>query len=289
MVKIRILLIEMLVFVVAILMPEIASNAWGYEEIAIKDGASYSGKLTLNGPVPPPRRFHLITFPNMDFCGTISDGNGDRILREFHVSDKGEFKNVTVLFVAVPKGKPFNYSPELKIENCLIDPFVAPVRNNHSIKIESKDPIVHDIQTYSLKDDYTFAMFNKPMLPKSTEIKDVRFRPNHYIFRVQCGVHSYMQNWGIAIGNPYFAVTGEDGSFSIGDIPPGEYDVIAWHPLMTPLVHRVKIEAKEEKRDTFVFDSKDVEVPYHDLQTGYRFDTALIPSKIPKPTILNQH
>ncbi|MBI1822562.1 MAG: carboxypeptidase regulatory-like domain-containing protein [Nitrospirae bacterium] len=277
-----------LLFMSAFLLPDNRFQAWAYEETLVKDAGTYSGKVTLSGVVPPPRRFHLITFPNMEFCGTISDGNGDRLLREFHVSDKGEFKNVVVLFVGVSKGKAFNYTPELKIENCLIDPFVAPVRNNHPIKIESKDPIVHDVQTYTLKDDYTFAMFNKPMLPNSTEIKEIRFRPNHYIFRVQCGVHSYMQNWGIAIGNPYFSVTGEEGSFSIGDIPPGEYDVIAWHPLMTPVVHRVKIAPGEEKRDLFVFSSKDVVVPYHDLQTGYRFDTALIPSKMPKPTILIQ-
>jgi hypothetical protein len=267
----------------------ITNPASGYEEEAVKNPGIYAGKVTLTGPVPPPRRFHLITFPNMEFCGTISDGKGDRLLREFNVSDMGEFGNVVVLFVAVPNGKPFNYTPELKIENCLIDPFVAPVRNNHPIKIESKDPIVHDIQTYTLKDDYTFAMFNKPMLPKATEFKQIKFRPNHYIFRVQCGVHSYMQNWGIAIGNPYFAVTGKDGSFSISDIPPGEYDVIAWHPLMKPIVHHVTIEPNSTKADSFDFDSRDVIVPYHDLQTGYRFDTALVPSKVPKPTIMTQH
>jgi len=266
-----------------------SSKSWAYEEERVTNAGTYSGKVTLTGTVPPPRRFHLITFPNMEYCGTVSDGKGDRLLREFEVSDKGEFGQVVVLFVGVPKGKPFEYNPEIKIENCLIDPFIAPVRNNHPIKLISKDPIVHDVQAYTLKDDYTFAMFNKPIKPNATEIKNVKFRPNHYIFRIQCGVHSYMQNWGIAIGNPYFAVTGSDGSFSISEIPPGEYDVIAWHPLMKPIVHHVTISSNESTPDSFDFDSKDVIVPYHDLQTGYRFDTALIPSIIPKSTVLIQH
>lgn len=263
--------------------------ALAYEEVVLKNAGNYSGKVTLTGSVPPPRRFHLITFPNMEYCGTISDGKGDRLLREFNVSEKGEFGQVVVLFVAVPHGKPFDYTPEIHIENCLIDPFIAPVRNNHPIKLVSKDSVVHDVQAYTLKDDYTFAMFNKPMRPFASETKEVKFRTNHYIFRIQCGVHSFMQNWGIAIGNPYFAVTRSDGSFSISDIPPGEYDVVAWHPLMKPMVHHVRIEANSTTPDSFDFDSKNVIVPYHDLQTGYRFDTALIPSIIPKPTIMTQH
>lgn len=261
------------------------SPAGAYEETEIRDGGGYFGKVLFSGSVPPERRFHLITFPNIEFCGAISDGKGDRLLKEFQVSENGEFGKVVVLFVGIPKGKVFDYTPQLKIENCVIDPYITPVRNNHPIQIESRDPIVHDIQAYTLKDDYTFAMFNKPMLPKASETKMVRFRPNHYIFRVQCGVHSFMQSWGIAVGNPYFAVTGMDGRFSIGNIPPGEYDVVAWHPLMTPQVHHVKINSGGATEDLFQFDAKEGIIPYHDLQTGYRFDTALTPNRIPRPTI----
>ena len=45
------------------------------------------------------------------------------------------------------------------------------------------------------------------------------------VFAMQCGRHPYMQNWGYAIDNPYYALTDPDGSFSIGDLPPGTYRI----------------------------------------------------------------
>jgi len=266
----------------------VPGNVSGYEEIQVKSGGTLTGNVTLKGAPPPSRRFHLVTFPNLDYCGTISNGKGDRILQEFTVSKEGNLKDVVILFLGVEKGKAFPFTPEITLENCVITPFVTPVRNNHPLNIISHDPIVHDIQGYTLKDDVTFQMFNKPMPPKESAVKQIKFRPNHYIFRVQCGVHSYMQMWGIGAANPYFAVSGPDGSYSISDIPPGEYDVLAWHPLLKPQVRRVTISPNGQLSENFKFDSSDDIIPYHDLQTGYRFDTVLETGKVPKPTLLLQ-
>ncbi|MBI3606310.1 MAG: carboxypeptidase regulatory-like domain-containing protein [Nitrospirae bacterium] len=260
----------------------------GYEEIDVKAGGTLTGKVTLKDSPPQARIFHLITSPNMDFCGKISDGKGNRLLEEFSIDEKGGFNNVVVLIVGIEKGKPFNYTPDVTVQNCQISPFVTPVRNHHAINLINHDPVIHDVQTYTLKDQYTFAMFNKPLTPKETVVKQVKFRPGHYIFRVQCGVHAFMQSWGIGVGNPYFTVTSNNGTFSISDIPPGEYDVIAWHPLMDPSVQRIKIPSDGKIEASFEFNSQNVHIPEHDLQTGYRFDTALLPEKIPAPTILPQ-
>jgi hypothetical protein len=65
------------------------------------------------------------------------------------------------------------------------------------------------------------------------------------IFVMQCGFHAYMESWGLAIDNPYYAVTGKDGTFSIPDVPPGEYALIAWHPQVQAMQQRkIVVEAK---------------------------------------------
>ncbi len=46
---------------------------------------------------------------------------------------------------------------------------------------------------------------------------------------VKCDVHSWMHAVVAVIANPYFSVTGEDGSFSITNVPAGTYVVEAWH------------------------------------------------------------
>jgi len=152
---------------------------------------------------------------------------------------------------------------------------VTPVRNHQPFTIVNRDPVVHDVQGYTLKDNYTYAMFNKPMLPKDQAVKEIRLRKDHYIFRTQCGVHDFMQSWGMAVGNPYFAVTGPDGSFSIPELPPGTYDVIAWHPYMKVQAREITVQANGRISLNFQFNADEVTIPLYSLQTGYRLEPAL--------------
>lgn len=261
------------------------SSGWGYEDGAVPEGGTIGGRVTLKGSPPPARIYHLIFSPNITFCGKISDGNGNRLLREFRVSGDGGFQDVVVAVVGVPKGKPFDYTPELTIEHCRIGPFVTPIRNGHRISLINKDPIAHDVQAYTLKDHDTFAMFNKPLTPETIAAKLVDLRAGHAFFRTQCGVHDYMQSWGMAVGNPYFAVSGPDGRFTIADLPPGEYDVVAWHPHMRVRTRRVRVEPNGSVDLQFEFDAAEVKIAVHDLQTEYRLQTALVPGKRVRPDI----
>lgn len=261
------------------------SVGWGYEEITVTSGGTVTGRVFLKGPPPPARIFHLIFSPNIDFCGKISDGKGNRLLKEFRVSGDGEFQDVVVAVVGVKQGKKFDYTPELAVDTCRISPFVAPIRNHHPVNLVNKDPIAHDIQGYTLQDDYTFAMFNKPMVPESTAIKQIVLRQGHYIFRTQCGVHDFMQSWGMAVGNPYFTITGPDGGFTISDLPPGTYDVIAWHPYMKVQAQKVTVPANGRAALNFQFEASEVDVPLYNLQKEYRLETALQPHHLVSPSV----
>jgi Polysaccharide lyase family 4, domain II len=258
---------------------------WGYDEMNVISGGTLSGKVVLKGTPPPSRIFHMVFSPNIDFCARVSDGKGNRLLKEFRVSRDGGLQDVVVAVVGVEKGKPFDYTPEIRLENCQIGPFVTPVRNHHPFSIVSKDPVSHDIQGYSIEDPYTFEMFNKPMIAESIATKEIVFRKDHYIFRTQCGIHDFMQSWGMAVGNPYFAVTGPDGTFSIQDLPPGTYDVIAWHPHMKVHAQSVTVPANGKVDLKFMFDADQVKIPLHDLQTGYRLQPALDVAHLAPPSI----
>ncbi len=259
--------------------------ARAYQETTVTDGGTLAGRVVLNGAPPPARIFHLVFSPNMDFCGSISDGKGNRLLKEFRVAADGGFEGVVVAVVGIERGKAFTYAPEIQLEHCRVSPFITPVRNHHPISIVNKDRIAHDIQAYTAGENYTFAMFNKPMLPDSAATKDVRMRKGQYVFRTQCGVHDFMQSWGIAVGNPYFAVTGADGRYTIPDLPPGTYDVIAWHPHMKVRAQQVVVGPSGRVALDFRFDAAEVEIPLHDLQTAYRLETALDTRTPPIPSI----
>jgi hypothetical protein len=53
--------------------------------------------------------------------------------------------------------------------------------------------------------------------------------------------------------HPYFAVTGEDGTFTIKNLPPGTYKLTAWHEKFGTQTADVTVAAKDEKENNFTF------------------------------------
>ena len=42
----------------------------------------------------------------------------------------------------------------------------------------------------------------------------------------------------MAVNNPYYAVTDDQGAFQIDNVPPGTYQMVVWHPQAGPGVTR---------------------------------------------------
>ena len=49
------------------------------------------------------------------------------------------------------------------------------------------------------------------------------------LIKVKCDAHEWMRAWIWEFDHPYFATTGEDGHFTIKDVPPGTYTLVSWH------------------------------------------------------------
>ena len=79
------------------------------------------------------------------------------------------------------------------------------------------------------------------------------FTKGRRIFVMQCGFHAYMESWAMAVDHPYYVVTGADGRFTIPDIPPGEYTLVAWHPQAGTLEQRVMVPIRGTVSAAFAF------------------------------------
>jgi len=209
-------------------------TVWAYVEQPVKDGATIHGNVVFNGPAPPPRSFGLIVYPDMDICQRISDGKGHRMLRDFTISKDGGLKDVVVVVENVARGKPFQSpGPEITMKDCEFKPFVSVVRGLDRVTFHNKDGTIHDIQTYAIEDNKRGdKIFDRAALADATLTQEINLPKGQRIVWTQCGKHSFMQTWLYTIDNPYYAITAEDGTFSIQDLPPGRYRVTAWHPFM---------------------------------------------------------
>lgn len=227
---------------------------WAYEAITVAEGGTLKGTVTLEGTVPRPKGYNLTTLPDQFYCGRISDGQGWRILQPFQVGPGGEFRDVVVYLEGIDKGKPFSEGsvPQIDAKDCLFEPFTTVVRDDQSVTVVNMDPVMHDIQAYETSSLGARVLFNVP-LPMNPQhprnFKDrteagmyhkhmagppmkelVKLSKNRRIFVMQCGFHAYMESWGVAITNPYFAKTDEQGRFTMTNVPPGTYKLVVWHP-----------------------------------------------------------
>ncbi|HEU5202465.1 MAG TPA: carboxypeptidase regulatory-like domain-containing protein, partial [Nitrospira sp.] len=106
-----------------------------YDVIDVEQGGTIEGTVSLQGVVPEPKGFNLITFPDPQYCGRISNGTGWRLLHDFVVGPHGGLKDAIVLLEGIEAGKPFEVSvPLIEARDCMFQPSMTIVRNGHAVE-----------------------------------------------------------------------------------------------------------------------------------------------------------
>jgi len=246
-----------------------------YKVITVDNGGKLKGRVTLAGPIPKARSFHLVHAPNIEFCARISDGRGHRLLFDFTVSQNRGLKDTIVSLTNIKKGKPFPQKMQtFNIDRCRANNYIIGIKNSENILIENTDPIQHEIATYEVRNIYSDQTSNRPVIPKSSQVRAAFVRADADEFTIKCNLHPFLQTHGYLVENPYYAVTDANGNFSIENIPPGTYEVVAWHTYIPEQKGTITIKESGEVTMDFEFNGKDERRKlYHDDIEGYRFNT----------------
>ena len=276
----------------------VASPAWSYTEISIENGGTLKGKVTLLGGKPRAMAMNLVTIPDAVYCGRISTGTGWRIVEDFIIGPNGSLKDAVVMLKNVEKGKAFTLNKvEIEAIDCDFFPFVNVIKDRDELTVINMDPIEHDIQGYeTARERGARILFNRPLpmnpfhkvvqmfgenahthMPGKPMVEKIHLRKNRNIFVMQCGFHPYMFSWGVVLDNPYYSITKEDGVFEISDIPPGEYEVAAWHPGMkTYLRQTIQIEPGRTSNIDFEYEAPKGRRSAHEMHDNPRFGEELL-------------
>lgn len=235
-----------------------AMQVWAYESGPVVAGSTVRGTVTFIGTVPPPKEFELRRSLDHEYCSQLSDGHGNRIMREFTVRSDGGFKDVLVMVEGVERGKPFPFADaQVESSRCQFLPFVAVVGDKRLITVFNRDPIPHDIQGYAFDETGGDMVFYRPSLEANGTTDAVQLVKGRKVFSMQCSMHPYMQSWGYAIDHPYFSVTDAAGSFFIDDVPPGKYRLKVWHPILGMREQALTVSANETISLQLWFEAKD--------------------------------
>jgi hypothetical protein len=202
-----------------------------------QDAGSLSGRISFAGNAPAMKKIDVTK--DKEVCGKTE--LYDESLEVG--SDKG-IKYVVVTVVGAKGGKFASQKATLDQKGCLYSPRVVVVPTSGELDILNSDGILHNIHTYSTAN----PSINKAQ-PKFKKVLTEKFSKPE-IIKASCDAHAWMTGWIVATDTPFVAVTDEKGTFSIKDVPPGNYKVEIWHETLGKQVKDVSIKAKEETKLT---------------------------------------
>jgi polysaccharide lyase family 4-like protein len=191
-----------------------------YTVVAVSNGGTIQGvvKLAAAAPTIAP----ITVTKNQDYCG-------ETIANPVYVIGKdGGLQNVVVYLKDITKGKALPTDPaaiSLLNTHCMFSPRVQGATVAQKITISSDDPVLHN--THPQNSETNATIYNIALPYKGFSVtKPLPTTPE--LIKVKCDAHEWMHAWIWEFDHPYFATTGEDGKFTIKDVPPGTYTLVAW-------------------------------------------------------------
>lgn len=208
--------------------------------------ATVTGKVSFDGTKPTPVKIH------MDAAPVCVDANkGPVYAQDVVVNDNGTLRNV---FVYVKDGLGDRSFPVpsdsvlLEQKGCQYYPHVVGLMAGQTLQVKNDDNTNHNIHPMP-KDN---REWNQSQPPGAPPIEQTFARPEVMI-PVKCNVHPWMKAYIGVQKNPFFAVTGEDGTFTIKGLPPGTYTIEAWQEKYGTSDQQVTVGPKETKNVDFSF------------------------------------
>jgi plastocyanin len=133
-------------------------------------------------------------------------------------------------------------------QGCQYHPHVLGIRVGQTLKLKNSDGVLHNVHALPKVN----TPFNMAM-PANRLEADTKFGKEEGMFLVKCDVHGWMTAYVGVFGNPFFAVSGKDGKFTIPNLPPGSYEIEAWHEKLGVKTATVTVAADKPATADFAF------------------------------------
>jgi hypothetical protein len=168
-----------------------------------------------------------------------------------YVVKDGKLGNVFVYVDSgVPNGAKYSAAAADTIDQngCLYHPRIFGAVVGEDIVIKNSDNVLHNIKAVpKVNRGFNISQPSAGMTSKRT------FASPEVMVPLECNVHGWMHAYVGVLPHPFFATSGEDGSFSIKNLPAGTYTIKAWHEKLGTQQTTVTVGAGETKTADFTF------------------------------------
>lgn len=192
---------------------------------AAAEWGSLKGRFVVDGTPPKPQP---LAVTKDQFC--IDKKPMDQSVI---VGPKGELANA-VVFLRLERGGKVDAHPDyaaglsepavLDNNGCLFHPHVVLVRIGQPLIVKNSDPVGHNTKAQLLQN----AAFNV-IIAQGQENTFKFTKPETMPMPVNCNIHPWMEGHVLVQDHPYMAVSKEDGTFEIANVPAGKHEFVFWH------------------------------------------------------------
>ncbi len=212
-------------------------------------GGSITGTITFEGKAPKMKPLKVDADPICVANNEIAPK------KEWLILD--ENKGVKNALVFITEGLNIDYFPPeepvvIDQKGCIYSPHVVGIMAGQQLDILNNDGTLHNIHALPKVN----KEFNKAQ-PRTKKILSVKFEKPEAPFKVKCDVHPWMGAYIGVFDHPCFTVSGDDGTYIIPDLKPGEYVIEAWHEKLGSQTANVTVSDSAAHQDfTFKKPSK---------------------------------
>lgn len=218
------------------------------------DVGSITGSIAYNGAVPAAKKIDTSADP---VCGQ----KNANLSTEDTIVTNGKLANAFVYIkdgAATDGTKIGDYTwtapttaAALDQNGCHYRPHVLGLMTGQKLSITNSDPTQHNIHPTPKNN----PEWNQTQ-PNGAPAIEKTFARAEVLIPVKCNQHPWMKSYIGVMKHPFFAVSGEDGSFTIKGVPPGTYTVVAWHEggaMGTEKTMQVTVAANGSAKADFAF------------------------------------
>lgn len=210
----------------------------------LENGGTITGKVNFDGMKPTPKKIDMSAVPA---CEHAHPGGAPS--EEVVVNPNNTLKNT---FVWVKAGLPAknwqvpSTPVDLDQQGCMYTPHVIGVMTGQPIAIRNSDPTNHNIHPLpAVNQEWNESQ------PPGSGVRMQSFPRQEVMIPLKCNVHNWMRAYIGVVSHPFFAVTGDDGTYTIKGLPPGTYTIEIVHEKYGKQEQQVTVGAKESKTADF--------------------------------------
>ena len=207
--------------------------------------ADITGTVSFEGNAPEPEQIDMSAVK--ECAAQHPDGAFDESL----LVNEGKLANVVLSVKAENlQGDAPKEPAVLDQKGCQYHPHVIAVMVGQPITVKNSDSFLHNVHALSI--DTPAFNFGQPTKdPKGRPVPPMKTTER---FKVKCDVHPWMGAHVAVFEHPFFAVSKEDGTFTIpGSLPDGEYTIHAWHEKLGEKEIKVNVAGGKAEGADFSF------------------------------------